>query len=121
MGLLISKRRKKSTHLLVDGGRSALGRFLNRSNVNHDVATKGKDALDMVRSNTYDMVWMNIDDGQSCSRELREIGYTGKIIYLSDTIGQKTRRLQTEKTVDDLIAKPCSLNQIRYYTHKHAV
>jgi len=121
-----SNSSKGKYHLIVDDsilGRKIMGDFLQFMNIKCDSASNGKQALSMIKTNNYDLVWMDLKmpvmNGDECVKRLREEGYDGKIVVVSGYMNDYIDMLKTSRLVNDVLTKPITFNQVKYYVKKH--
>jgi len=126
MGNFLASNKSSHQHLVVDDSklnRTVLKDYLINAGISTDIAYNGKIALNMSEKYHYDVIWMDLKmpvmDGEECSKKLRESGYGGKIIMVSGANDERVFRLQSEKIINDLILKPFSYNQVKFFAIKH--
>jgi signal transduction histidine kinase/CheY-like chemotaxis protein len=87
-----------------------------------DVAENGRDAVEMVRTNTYELVLMDVQmpemDGLEATRLIRSMDASNSnggdisIIAMTANIFAEDRRLCTEAGMNDFVAKPVELENL---------
>jgi CheY-like chemotaxis protein len=86
--------------------------FLDDWGTSYTVAGNGKEALDLLRKNTYDAVLMDIHmpvmDGIEAIRELRKFNPTIPVIVLSAATFQKDIKLAFDAGANEYLKKPVS-------------
>ena len=92
-----------------------LASMLKRMGHTSDVAMNGKQAIDMVEQNDYDVVLMDIQmpvmDGLEATRRLRTMGYVNLPIY--GLTASVARNDYQELGFNDWIAKPIPMNDLK--------
>jgi signal transduction histidine kinase/CheY-like chemotaxis protein len=82
-----------------------------------DVAKDGKEAIEKVKSNVYDIVFMDLvmpdTDGMQATVEIRALGYTMPIVAMTATANSKTKSKAISTGMNDYIIKPVKLESIR--------
>lgn len=78
--------------------------------LNVTIANNGKEALELVQKNDYDVIFMDIHmpvmDGLEATKKIRKMGKTVPIIAISAAVMQKDKEQTQEAGMDDHIAKP---------------
>ena len=88
--------------------------------LNIDTASNGKEAVDMVKNNRYDLVFMDhmmpIMDGVEATKVIRKLEgeYYSKlpIIALTANVMQDARELFAKEKMNDFVAKPIQIEEI---------
>lgn len=88
--------------------------------LNIDTASNGKEAVDMVKNNKYDLVFMDhmmpIMDGVEATKVIRKLEgeYYSKlpIIALTANVMQDARELFAKEKMNDFVAKPIQIEEI---------
>lgn len=102
--------------------------ILNRHNVQVDTAEDGLVAVEKVKKNEYDIVFMDVQmprlDGLSATKRIREI--PGKkefpiIIALTANVSAEHKKECIESGMSDFLPKPIRLQTIRSLLQHHAV
>ena len=86
-----------------------------------DTAHNGKDALNMVKEKTYDIVFMDhmmpVMDGIEATREIRKLEDEGlgklPIVALSANATKEARQMFIQEKMDDFVAKPIIFEEIK--------
>jgi CheY-like chemotaxis protein len=90
--------------------------LLKHFNVTPKVVSNGKDAMEMIEDEYFDVVFMDLFmpelDGIDAVRKLRKGGYKGTIIGLSADAKKETIEQAYEAGVDSYIVKPISYEQL---------
>jgi PAS domain S-box-containing protein len=90
--------------------RMLVSRMLSLAGATVEVAANGREAVDKVRGEGYDVVLMDLQmpvmDGYEATSELRKDGYSGKIIALTAHALNEERERCLQSGFDDHIAKP---------------
>ncbi|WP_374369071.1 response regulator [Dongia sp.] len=101
--------------------------ILARAGARADVAGNGLEALEAVRSRSYDIILMDMRmpelDGLSATRRIRELGGAAAqipIIALTANASQEDRRLCLEAGMNDFMPKPIDANDLIQKISLHA-
>ncbi|WP_166645038.1 response regulator [Dongia mobilis] len=101
--------------------------ILARAGARADVAGNGLEALEAMRSRSYDIVLMDMRmpelDGLAATRRIRELGGgAGRvpIVALTANASQEDRRLCLEAGMNDFLAKPIDANELIQKIGLHA-
>lgn len=91
-------------------------KYLERFGLTVSLATNGKEALDMVRTATYDVILMDIQmpvmDGYMAICKLRADGYTKPVLALTANAMSDDRRNCFDAGFDDVLTKPIQSGQL---------
>lgn len=93
--------------------------FLEKLGYVADVAANGKEALEAVNRQNYDLVFMDVQmpvmDGYEATRKIRELYGKDKPVIIAMTANamESDREVALETGMDDYIAKPVQLNSFR--------
>jgi len=100
-------------------------RLLNRLGVRVDVAADGAEAVHMVRTLPYDLVFMDCQmpemDGYTATREIRRLQKPGQrltVIAMTAEALAGARERCLEAGMDDYISKPVKLDDLTQMLHK---
>lgn len=100
-------------HLVVDDSkenRTILIRYLNKMNIKVDECVNGKLAIESVKNNEYDCIWMDVMmpvmDGIESSKIIRKNGYNGIIIALTGQIEKSTIIECKLAGINNVLSKP---------------
>ena len=81
-----------------------------------DGASNGKEAVDKVSDNTYDVILMDIQmpimDGYEATKELRRLGNSTPIIAMTANAFSEDRKKAKDVGMDGYIAKPIDVNKL---------
>ena len=81
-----------------------------------DGASNGKEAVDKVSNNTYDVILMDIQmpimDGYEATKELRRLGNRTPIIAMTANAFSEDRKKANDVGMDGYIAKPIDVNKL---------
>ncbi len=98
-------------------------RILKSLGLDVSVARDGQEAVDLVRSDEFDVVLMDMQmpgiDGIEATRMLRAEGYTLPIIALTANVMQKHRDAFNEAGCDGFIGKPIDKNKLGKLLKQH--
>jgi len=87
-----------------------------------DTAISGFKAIDMLKTSTYDVIFMDhmmpLMDGIETTRKLRENGYSGTIIALTANAIVGNEAMFKENGFDDFISKPIDIRQLNSILNK---
>ena len=94
--------------------------LLNPFKMNIDTASNGQEAVDMVKNNRYDLVFMDhmmpVMDGVEATKVIRKLEgeYYSKlpIIALTANVMQDARELFAKEKMNDFVAKPIQIEEI---------
>lgn len=91
--------------------------YLKRSGCSLDIASNGREGVEMAMANVYDLVLMDIQmplmDGHEAMRTLRRRGYPGFVIALT-AHAMNEERMRSEKSgFDDYLTKP--INKVHLF------
>jgi CheY-like chemotaxis protein len=93
-----------------------LTRFLEIWSVEYEVAENGLKALELLRTNTFDLVMMDLHmphmDGYEATKQIREMGYKVKIIALTASANFGSTEEMFEKGFDDYSPKPINVKDL---------
>jgi len=93
-----------------------------------DTAVSGFEAIEMVKTNTYDIIFMDhmmpVLDGIETTKKIRRAGYEGTIIALTANAIVGNDKMFRENGFDDFISKPIDVRQLnailnRWVRDKH--
>jgi len=105
--------------LIVDDNpfnREMLGDILNANNCKADKANNGKEALDKIAINIYDIIIMDMLmpglDGFETTRQIRKMGLTIPVIAHTSMSMKKDRRRCMEAGCDEFLPKPIDTNKL---------
>lgn len=94
-----------------------------------DIANNGKEALDMVKKNRYDLIIMDlmmpVMDGLEATTEIRkyesDLSYSTPIIGLTANTFDSDREKCLQHGMDEYMAKPFELDLFRYLIKKMGI
>ncbi|HWA32762.1 MAG TPA: response regulator, partial [Cyclobacteriaceae bacterium] len=100
-------------------------RVLTKLGYNADIAVDGREAVDMMRENNYDMILMDVQmpvmDGLEATRILREpAGHQPIIMAMTANVMTGDRENCLEAGMNDYITKPINLDEIMAKLNKWA-
>ena len=86
------------------------------------IAHDGKQALDLIQNNQYDLILMdcqmpNMDGFEATTRIRQQFGTTHTIIALTANATEDDRKRCLEGGMNDFLSKPYSIDQLRQKTH----
>ena len=85
--------------------------------INCDLATNGKEAVEKVKANTYDVIFMDIRmpvmNGYDAAKAIREFNTNIAIIYMSADVYAKDTQKGKEAELFRMIRKPLDKNEIK--------
>ncbi len=94
-----------------------MDKFLNKHGVNHDIASNGKEAVELCKINKYEMIFMDcqmpIMDGFDATRTIRANGFKGSIYAMTAYASNNDRKKALESGMDEFLSKPVDLNLVR--------
>lgn len=104
--------------LIVDDlgiNQSIAERILKRKGIDCDFASNGLEAINLVNSHSYDLIFMDclmpVMDGFTATLKIRESGFNGPIIGITGYVGQEARNNCIEVGMTKVIYKPFDLTQ----------
>lgn len=93
--------------------------FLNKAGADTDVATSGKDALDMAHKSLYDLVLLDLQmpglDGFQVLQELRKQQYNNPVIALTAHAMDEEKQKTKEAGFDGHLTKPVKYDELIDY------
>jgi PAS domain S-box-containing protein len=93
-----------------------LSSYLVRLGAEVDVVRDGREAVNHVMANPYDIVFMDIQmpimDGVEATKNLRSVGYRGKVIALTAHALEQERQSCMAAGFDNFLSKPIDVNRI---------
>lgn len=118
--------------LIVDDNQinlDALKAILSMHGLTADLATNGKDAIEKVKQNSYDLIFMDIQmphmDGYEVSKRIRSEGNTSypPIVAVTANVFLNAYDVKMIDSIDEVIYKPVQINQLikimkRYLKHQ---
>jgi CheY-like chemotaxis protein len=106
-------------HLVVDDSeinRLVMRKYLQRLGETFTEANSGNLALEKVKTDNFNMIWMDVKmpgiSGIETSMKLRQNGFTGHIIGLTGQVEQEVVAECKEKGMNQVLAKPIVLKDI---------
>lgn len=101
--------------------------MLDRMNCTVDTAENGKEALDRVENNTYDVIFMDLQmpemDGLQATQQIRKIqekkNVKTPIIALTANAMQSDQKKCMDAGMDDYLSKPFEMNDIEKLLRKY--
>lgn len=91
-------------------------KFLDKHQVPHDVASNGREAVELCKINYYDMIFMDcqmpVMNGFDATRTIRADGYKGSIFAMTAYAANEDRKKALESGMDEFLTKPVDLNVI---------
>lgn len=119
MAILVAEDNSSNLKVLVD--------MLRRLGYRPDAVANGREVLQALKIRHYDMILMDVQmpgmDGLEASREIRKIWPAEKqpwIIAITAYALEGDREMCLEAGMDDYIAKPVNVNDLRTMLNKHA-
>jgi CheY-like chemotaxis protein len=113
--------------LIVDDNpfnREMLGDILNANNCNADKANNGKEAIDKIAKNIYDIIIMDMLmpglDGFETTRQIRQMGLKTPVIAHTSMSMKKDRRRCMEAGCDEFLPKPIDTSKLMSLIKKYA-
>lgn len=92
-------------------------KFLKKWNLNVDVAHNGKEAVEKVSANSYDLVLMDLQmpvmDGYRATREIRKFDSTTPVVALTASALLKVRQDVIAAGMNDYITKPFDPQELK--------
>ncbi|MBF0198139.1 MAG: PAS domain S-box protein [Planctomycetes bacterium] len=102
-----------------------LSKILKSYGINSDIAEQGKEALEMISQNKYDLVFMDIQmpimNGYEATREMRKKGYEIPIIGLSAAALTENREKCIAAGMNDFMAKPVLKDRLLKSIYQHVI
>lgn len=96
--------------------RNVIKEYLKIENYEYDEASNGKEAIDKIKTNDFDIVIMDIMmpimDGYQAVRKIREFNKTIPVIMLSARNEEYDKLLSFDLGVDDYVTKPFSPKEL---------
>ena len=96
--------------------------LLQLCQITADTATSGKQAIELVRQNQYDIVFMDHMmpemNGIEATRAIRELGIRMPIIALTASALPTSKKLMLEAGMNDYLAKPIVKTKLKYMLKK---
>lgn len=100
-----------------------IAKYVKKIGLIVDVANNGKEAIDKISNQSYDLILMDIQmpvmDGLETIRRLRSTGYKTPIISLTANALQEDRKKCFDAGADDYLSKPINFNHFYIALHKH--
>ena len=97
--------------------------MLSKFDLNTTIANDGRDAIDKVSAQHFDIVFMDIQmpnmDGLEATKELRAKGYNMPIIALSAAVEPRDRKAAADAGMDDFLVKPIVFDALYESLDKH--
>ncbi|MCX8084610.1 MAG: transporter substrate-binding domain-containing protein [Calditerrivibrio sp.] len=97
--------------------------MLRKLNIQSSIATNGKQAIEMLKQESFDFVLMDIQmpemDGLETTRKIREMGLDTKIYAMSANVYQKDFDEALASGMNDFCPKPISLEMLKKLLIKH--
>ena len=91
-------------------------KILQKYGLSVDIASNGKNAINSVENNKYDIIFMDLQmpemDGFEATKLIREAGYTTPIIALSAAVMKRDKELTSEAGMNEHIAKPINIKEL---------
>jgi signal transduction histidine kinase/CheY-like chemotaxis protein len=100
-------------------------KFLSRWDMDVDLAENGKEALDKVTENTYDLILMDLQmpvmDGYTASKKMRSIGVVTPILALTASVMLDVGDRVYKSGMNDFITKPFDPNDLYNKIRNHII
>ncbi len=91
-------------------------KFLDKHGVSHDVASNGKEAVELCKINNYEIIFMDcqmpVMNGFDATRTIRANGFKGSIFAMTAYASNEDRKRALESGMDEFLTKPVDLNVI---------
>jgi len=108
-------------HLIVDDSESnrfIMSKYLEKLNINYDIASNGLEALEKISQNKYQIIWIDLKmpilNGLETTKILREfMNYNGTIIGVTGFSDPETTQICKKIGFDKVIGKPITIDLIR--------
>ena len=97
--------------------------MLSKFDLNTTIANDGRDAIDKVSAQHFDIVFMDIQmphmDGLEATKQLRAKGYNMPIIALSAAVEPRDKKAAADAGMDDFLVKPIVFDALYESLDKH--